>query len=283
MKQQSKSISLLICYLGKLPWYFDYFIHTCKYNSSVDFYLITDNTFAEPLPGNVKLIYKTMNDINRLASARLGFNVQITTGYKLCDFKPAFGYIFSELIAGYDFWGFCDIDVIFGDIREFMTDDLLENYDLISTRPDWIPGCFLLFKNNEKMNTLFMKSRHYQLVFSSEQHFCFDETNFAHREFEAGISYLEIQTEIESMMHVVQKMAAQNYINPFFDLFIIEGGRPGRLRWEKGKLIYKNKAEILLYHLVRFRDHCRQTKRQNLIPERFTISPTAIYHRPGAS
>ncbi|MDB4903004.1 MAG: hypothetical protein JWQ63_2285 [Mucilaginibacter sp.] len=277
---KSKKIALIICYFGKLPWYFSYFVHSCKYNPSVDFYIITDDyTYTNPLPNNVKFIYKTLNEISLLATEKLGFEVSITNGYKLCDFKPAYGFIFSELIECYDFWGYCDIDVIFGNIRDFMTTELLENHDLISVRPDWIPGCFLLFKNDLKMNTLFLHSKDYKKVFESEKHYCFDETNFAHNAFEDGKSYLEIQTEIESMMHVVKKMEAQNYIKPFFDLYIIEGGRPGNLRWEDGKMIYKKRFEILLYHLIKFKKQYIPKRKINYIPNCFTISPTKIYHQ----
>jgi hypothetical protein len=75
-----------------------------------------------------------------LACEKLGFGVNIKHSYKLCDFKPAYGFIFFELIENYDFWGYCDIDIIFGSIRDFITKEILESHDLISTRPDWIPG-----------------------------------------------------------------------------------------------------------------------------------------------
>ena len=140
--QSSKTIALITCYIGKLPWYFDYFVHSCRYNPSVDFYVITDDlTHSGGLPKNVRIIYRTLNGISQLASHQLGFEVRIKYGYKFCDFKPAYGLIFSDLLKGYDYWGHCDIDVIFGNIRSFMTDNLLEEHDLISVRPDWIPLC----------------------------------------------------------------------------------------------------------------------------------------------
>ena len=232
-----------------------------------------------PLPSNVKIIYKELNELSQLATEKLGFEINIKTAYKLCDFKPAYGYIFSDLLKDYDFWGHCDIDIIFGNIRDFMTEELLENYDLISVRPDWIPGCFLLFKNCEKMNTLFLHSKDYKKVFSSNQHYCFDETNFTHYQFEDGKAYYEIKSEVESMMHVVKKMEDLNYITPYFDLHIIEGGSPGNIRWEDGKIIYKNRFEILLYHLIDFKRHFVPKKHNPHIPNRYTISRTNIYHK----
>ena len=135
---------MLICYYGKLPWYFNYFVHSCRYNPTVDFYIVTDdNSYNKPLPANVKLILKPLEELKQLINAKMGFDTNIKNAYKLCDFKPAYGHIFSELLGSYDVWGHCDIDLVFGNIRGFMTDDILDEYDIISSRPDWIPGCFL--------------------------------------------------------------------------------------------------------------------------------------------
>jgi len=277
--KRTTSIALLTCYLGKLPWYFSYFVFSCKYNPTIDFYIITDDcTYKNPLPNHVKLIYKKLGDIKLLADKKLGLSVNISTGYKLCDFKPAYGLIFSELIDGYDFWGHCDIDIIFGNIRNFITDELLENYDLISVRHDYISGCFLLYRNIPKLNNLFLHSRDYKKVFTSDKHYCFDETNFAHDAFGEGKVYTEIDTEIESMMHVVKRLEAESYIKPFLDFYIIEG-LPGKLKWENGMMFYNNKYEILFYHLIYFKKQYRPKTKNINIPSSFTISPTKIYHQ----
>ena len=34
-------------------------------------------------------------------------------------------------MVGYDFWGHCDMDLIWGDIRNFITEDVLSKYDKI--------------------------------------------------------------------------------------------------------------------------------------------------------
>ena len=34
---------MIVCYMGKLPWYFDYFAHSCGFNLYIDFYIITDD------------------------------------------------------------------------------------------------------------------------------------------------------------------------------------------------------------------------------------------------
>ncbi len=271
-----KSIGLLSCYFGKLPWYFRYFVHSCKFNPTVDFIIFSDDLdFEIELSQNIKLIYITLQEFNKLASNKMKLPINISYGYKLCDFKPAYGVIFSEYLKNYYYWGHCDIDIIYGDIRGFITNDLLENHDLISVRLDWITGCFLLYKNITKMNTLFTNSKDYKMVFCSDLYQCFDETGFMHDEFSAGKYYKDVFSKIESMMHVVKKYEELGFIKPFFNQYIVEG-LPGKLRWELGKMYYKN-YEILFYHLIYFKGTFFPKYQPKAIPGYFNISPTKIY------
>tara|TARA_R100001143_G_scaffold63475_2_gene70824 strand:+ start:6157 stop:7005 length:849 start_codon:yes stop_codon:yes gene_type:complete len=277
-KRIKKRIAILICYFGNLPWYFKYFIHTCKYNPEVDFYIITDDgSWTNKLPSNVTMIYKNIEEINQLAAKKLGFTTNINEGYKLCDFKPAYGFLFPDIFKGYDFWGHGDIDVIFGDIRQFITDEILDNHELINVRHDFISGYFLLFKNDEKMNTLFMQSNDYQKVLSSPVHYCFDETNFQYNDFTDILTYPKRKHEVDSMTHLVKRLEKKNELKTYFDFHVIEG-LPGRLKWDNGKLYYRNKYEVLLYHMIYFKNIFNPKRIPETIPESFTISPTRIYH-----
>jgi hypothetical protein len=148
---------------------------------------------------------------------------------------------------------------------------------LISVRPDWMPGCFLLFKNIPKMNTLFLQSKDYKKALTGKEYYNFDETNFAHNQFKYGKTYREVNTEIESMLHVVQKLTEQNYIKPFFDFFMIEG-MSGKLKWENGRMFYRNKYEVLLYHLIYFKNLPPPKLKRHSLPEKFTLSKNKIYH-----
>lgn len=69
--------------------------------------------------------------------------------YKLCDFRFAFGDIYRECAEGYDYWGFGDVDVIYGDLREFLQGDLLER-DPIIFNASHVSGHFALVKNTEE-------------------------------------------------------------------------------------------------------------------------------------
>jgi hypothetical protein len=271
-------IVMLICYIGELPWYFEYFLLSCKYNNSVDFVIISNNTYIlDYVPKNVKLIYLSLIEINQLATKELGFETSILTGYKLCDFKPAYGLIFKEYTKKYDFWGHGDLDVIFGNIRHFITNSILNNYDIISVRHDFLSGQFLLFRNNSTINSIFKKSKDYIKVLQSDRHFCFDETNFQWNLFTNGIHYSKIDSEIESMTHVVLKEMENGNLNVYFDFIILEG-IPGNIKWKNGEIYYKNTYEAMMYHLVLFKKVGSTTKFPAKTPVEFRISTNRIYN-----
>lgn len=141
------TIIFIVCYMGKLPWYVHHFLHSCNYNLTIDFLLVTDDRITPlKIPNNVTVTYKDLSKINELGTKKLNLPISIKNGYKLCDFKPAYGKIFEEDIAKYDYWGYGDLDVIFGDIRAFITDHVLQSHDIISVRHDFLTGYFQLLK-----------------------------------------------------------------------------------------------------------------------------------------
>jgi len=271
-------IVFLITFLGSYPWYFSYFLHSCRYNPTVDFLIFSDNNYPNlVLPANVKMIPTSIEYIKEQAAISLGFEIALESGYKLCDFRPAYGHIFSDYIKNYDFWGYCDIDVIFGNIRSFMTDELLNEYDIISARHDYLTGCFALYRNNPEMRELFKNSKDYRKVFTNSRNFFFDETNFAFEEFAKGLHYSQIRTEIESMTHVVRRLQEERRLKAYFEFQIVEGFA-GNMLWTKGTLIYRKKFEAMLYHLVRFkRKYSEPVDPYRKIQDEFRIGKGKIY------
>lgn len=271
------SIAILICYFGKFPWYFRYYLHSCRYNPDIDFMIISDIEWKDELPPNVRIIKRSIDEVKTLAGEKLGFPVKIDFPYKFCDFKPAYGLIFSELIEGYVFWGQSDIDIIYGNIRRFFTDEVLAQYDFLSVRHDYTTGCFALYRNNELMNNIFKRSRDYVKVFSGNKHYCFDECSFVQDLLTDGSrTIFEIETEVESFTHIIRAASGRGEIRAFFDFILLEG-LPGKIRFDKGKILYKNKFEAILYHLYWLKDRCKDKGRIKRIPESYKISPTRIY------
>lgn len=272
----TNKVVILICYYGSFPWYFSYFLHSCKFNPDIDFVIFSDIAFENELPQNVVIKKMALEDLKRIACEKLGVRVNIDFPYKLCDFKPAYGLIFSEYTEGYNFWGQSDIDIIFGNIRKFMTDELLNSYDYISIRHDYTTGCFALYRNNEVMNGFFTRSKDWQKVFTNAEHYCFDECNFVWDELTAGKSIFEIETAIESFTHLIRSAEQRNEIRAYFDFILIEG-LVGKIKFNEGTIIYKNRYEGILYHLFWLKKKYTPSKLPVKIPNTYKISSTRIY------
>lgn len=269
---------MLITYFGNLPWYFAYFLHSCKFNSTIDFLIFSDIENKYTLPSNVQIIHTEFDDIKILASKKLDLQVNIKFPYKLCDFKPAYGLIFEDYTKGYDFWGQSDIDLIFGSLRNFMTFEILKENDFISFRHDYITGCFTLCRNNFLMNNFFKRSKDYKKVFTSSDHMAFDELNFKHCEINEGKVLDEIETQIECFTHLVKRASQDNEIRAHFDFILVEG-LPGKMKFTNGKLVYNRKYEAALYHMYWLKRVYCPRKIPKRIPNTFYISPTRIYFK----
>lgn len=148
-----KRILLFMAYYGNLPNYFNLWLKAAEFNRSIDFCLITDCIESkESLPSNVRLLPLSFDAFKKKVQDKFPFSISIKTYGRVSQFRPAFAYIFPEEVAGYDWWGFVECDLIFGNMRSFLKDALLTQYDKIFCR-----GHFMLFRNDEAINILFMK------------------------------------------------------------------------------------------------------------------------------
>ncbi len=167
-------ICLIIPYFGILPDYFKFFLKSCAENPSYNWLIISnDNTHYE-YPNNVDFIEMSFEGCKKIIQSKFDFEVSINRPHKLCDFKPAYGYIFQNYIENYDYWGYTDIDLIYGDLSKFYIDYIIKSYDKIGSL-----GHLTLFKNSKYINELF-KSRingaySYKHAFSSDPYMGFDE------------------------------------------------------------------------------------------------------------
>jgi len=60
------------------------------------------------------------------------------------------------MLGGYDYWGFGDMDVIYGDIRGFYNDHVL-THNVVSALGNRVCGHLCLLKNNEMMRNAFQQ------------------------------------------------------------------------------------------------------------------------------
>jgi hypothetical protein len=113
------SILLIAPHFGERPPYLPLVLKSMAHNPDVHWLLITDHPVSDA-PPNVAVHLCEFPDLVARIQTCFDFPIALDRPYKLCDFRPAYGEIFRPEIAGYDFWGHCDLDVIFGRIREHL-------------------------------------------------------------------------------------------------------------------------------------------------------------------
>ena len=75
-------------------------------------------------------------------------------GHKLCDLRPFYGLIFQDLIQDYDFWGYCDIDLMFGNLDYVFNQKALALHDVFSAHSDQFVGHCTFLRNRSDINRL---------------------------------------------------------------------------------------------------------------------------------
>src|SRR5215218_1953630 len=115
----SPSVRLVVPYFGARPSYFPLVVRSMAANPDISWLLLTEQPVPDA-PPNVAVQLCEFEDFASRVRSFFDFEISLERPYKMCDFRPAFGEIFAEELAGYDFWGHSDLDVVFGRIRDHL-------------------------------------------------------------------------------------------------------------------------------------------------------------------
>jgi hypothetical protein len=123
-------------------------------------YTLPDNVRHFPISWNdlVDRIYKHVLHHNESTPEPTGeYDLKSARPYKVADFKPLLGYLFPEVVDGYEWWGHCDNDLVFGNVMKFLErNKVLDNFDTISgVEVHYAWGPFMLYRNTPVFNELF--------------------------------------------------------------------------------------------------------------------------------
>lgn len=307
-------ICFLNPYFGKWPRWFNYYLKSCAYNPSIEWLFFTDCPIPDDAPDNVKFTYFSLKDFNHLASQKLGLKIALSESYKICDLRPAFGIIFEDYIRNFDFWGYGDIDLIYGDIKSQIQENTLNRYDVISAGAHNMVGHFSLFRNTPLINNMY-KRGNYKAIFSDSKFYNYDESNFV---FD-GVAFNKNRAihfirkswnairrqlsnrepnyflpKTKSISHIVMELNKKRRVR-LFAKFLFEtdvgkcklnylGEFKGHILdswsyyWNQGKLKNYNTNKEILYFHFQFYKHkdCFQIHEASPVPNRFSITPKGI-------
>lgn len=216
-----KKCVFILPYFGNYPNYFQLFINSCGKNESFDWFIFTDCNQQLTVPTNVHIFKTSLQEINKRANEKFGFEVSMSNPYKLCDYKPAYGFIFEDLISEYEYWGHCDCDLIFGNLEKLLLPLLNEHYDKL-----FAAGHLTIYKNDTLNNRVFMSLCNgvelYKRVYNSDKIFVFDEdcgeTNNIH-----SIFLSQSKKVYSTDMSMNMSTSSSRIIREFYDEKIVRG------------------------------------------------------------
>lgn len=145
-----KLLCFVVLYFGRLPVNMPLFLKTCKDNPEYNWLLFTDDTTKYEYPENVEVKYCTFEDIQTRVQSCFDFEISLEYPKRLCSFKPAYGYIFEEELRGYEYWGYCDLDQVFGKIDVFVPGEKIRQYDKL-----YHLGHLTIYRNDKEINSVF--------------------------------------------------------------------------------------------------------------------------------
>lgn len=169
---KSFTVRLIVPYFGKLPMHFPLLLKQCAENSEFEWLIITDDTRRFDCPPNVKIVFKSLLELRAEWEEKLGFATSLERPYKLCDFRPLYGWLLQEYLTKYTHWGYCDLDLLFGKLGNFITPEYLEQYDKIS-----VLGHLSILRNDPEINKSFMQCD-FKSILQDSRSRIFDEVRF---------------------------------------------------------------------------------------------------------
>lgn len=239
-------IAFIVCWFGKIPNYFEIWAKSCSYNKEFDFLIFTDDKMDDiKVSSNVHIIkFNKALFLERLKEIGIE-KVNFKKSYRLCDFRPMYGHIFEKELKVYDYWGYCDIDLIWGNIVSFISIKEIYKHDAIFNA-----GHFTLFRNIETCNDLYKKKGalfSYKSVVSHDAIFAFDETT--------GIQRIARKNNLNAVFRIPYIDADSRYrqlrsrlssVNPDIQGYYWENGELYRVKVENDEMYYQTIAYIHL-------------------------------------
>lgn len=245
-----KRICVLIPYYGEWPNFLPIYLKSCASNPHVSFLFFTDLIPPAEFPSNVYFHPFKFEEIKVRLNSLLGFESAITTPYKLCDVRPAYGLIFKEYITDFDFWGWGDIDLVYGNLSKFISQEMLEEIDVISFRKRWLSGSLCFIRNNHFLTNLFLQANDIRKIFATPKYMGFDEISKCWHLIRE-VPFEEIEWTSDNFTRLLKNAENTGLVKLQFNDHAKESiPRGDYLIWESGVLSDNQKKNYSHYHFI---------------------------------
>lgn len=264
-------VVVVTVYIGPLPANMPLWLASCEKNANITWQLVTDQDNIDNVPNNVRIKKISLKELNKIFSKEVGFPVSLDYPYKLCDFKPLFFSLIDDLSI-FDYWGFCDLDVIFGDISHLS--DFFGKNDMILS-----DGHLRFIRNTEYNNNLYREinsPKNWSDILTDPNIFGMDEHPGINRVFlDKKLKCFVDPSKIADIDPSFRQMRLlPQYKNFKTQAFFYDDGKIFREYWHRGSY---NCEEFLYIHF-------QKRKLRSFLPDGYTgpvfITPTGFHPRP---
>jgi hypothetical protein len=237
--------------------------------------VVTDaelSTFA--IPGNVQVIQSTLEDIKKIFRKAIEIDIKLDEPYKLCDYKPLYWILADHFHIRYDYWGHCDIDLLFGDLQKFLAEAKFHTVNRCFGL-----GHLSIYKNSPLAKlafTLPKTSLNWKHVYTSSTNLGFDEhygVNQIWKRYKLG--YLEDESVVADIDPGIRRLSLTSISeNSRNQLFFWHGGKvfqgyyDAREKWRTKEYAYIHfqKRQLALQDLSAYLHLGVAIASKNLVP-----------------
>jgi hypothetical protein len=171
-------IKLLSMWVGPLPKWIDHFKAQMGRFRLVDWELI--------IPPFSKVDeYDTQRReqiawVNQTVGRALGVSCNKDTMMPCatCETRPFWGEVFKDKLCGYDYWGWSDLDLMFGDLDRLLP-ALMDSCDVLNLKDRYLSGCFCVMRNTPDVVRAYERGD-YKTILADERYHFWEESGYTH-------------------------------------------------------------------------------------------------------
>jgi hypothetical protein len=148
----------ILPWFGTWPWYFPLWAASLERNPGISAAIITNlDSPSSAVPKNLDIIQISMGEVLNRIQLVTNVEIPLCRPHKLCDYRPLYALAFPEITQGCEYWGYCDMDMIFGDLSPVIRHAESGRWDIISPNIHVVGHCTLI-KNSFRNNSLVLRA-----------------------------------------------------------------------------------------------------------------------------
>ncbi len=222
-------IKLLSAWFGVKPLWYSTFVAQMSRFTTIDWVCLP--------PPEVR-IRDQIGWMNQQVKNVVGFPCKKDSVFGTCDYRPAYGDVFKKEYAGYDYIGWCDLDILFGDLDSILP-PLLADTDVLTFKQMYLSGCFTILRNIPEVTQLYKQTDTYRKVFRDWNYHFWDESG--HPKFAPEASFFQMIVTNNKRIRITH--APHLYVCDTLQV-------PSPVSLRNGKLFDSYENEIALIHFM---------------------------------